>query len=332
MEPLTYAQAWRDQDDLDDVCRDRPLDTNEIIGQNTHYGNDRVIKTYAGVPADEALRIALPHGLELSHHPQDAPYYRSLARLPVIGYYAYDAVAHYRAFGIRNLLWPMAAPFVYASKMVDAGAPAERRGTIFFPSHSSEWHQPSQDFADLATRLAALPDIYQPVTVCVYFLDYRVGAHEPFLNSGLRVVSAGHGLDPQFLFRLWHLLRGHEYAASNDLGSSCYFAIHAGCKYFYLADRLTWAREDERDDVRAAGALARLEQLSGQSYEQQRKEADRYLGPDNLLEPSELRRLLCGPSSSTGGGCASIVDRDRRRSPCPVPGACGPQRDGCRLL
>jgi hypothetical protein len=292
MRPLTHAEAWRGQDDLDALCRERPLETHEIIGQNALYGNDLVIKAFAGVPADDALRIALPHGVELTRHLLNAPHRQSLARLPVVAYYAGDGVSHLRALGVRNLLWPMAAPFVYASRMSSDEIPGERRGTIFFPSHSTSTGRPAQDFAELADRVAALQDVHQPVTVCLYFADYLRGDHAPFRKLGLRVVSAGHAHDPQFLFRLRHLIVDHEFAASNDLGSSCYYAIHAGCKYFHVADELTAVRSDELGDPWSKAALARLQELGDRSYSEQRQEADWHLGAANLLSPEELRALL----------------------------------------
>jgi hypothetical protein len=316
MQPLTYAQAWRDQDDLDALCRDRPLRTREIIGQNAHYGNDWVIKLYAGLRADEALRIALPHGLELMRNPHDEHVYRVLARMPVIAYYTADGVAPYRSLGVRNLLWPMAAPFVYAARMVARDTPEERRGTIFLPAHSIETHQPAQDFAELADRLSALTDAHQPITVCMYFRDFLSGRHEPFVARGLRVVSAGHVHDPQFLFRLRHLLVGHRFAASNELGSSCYMAIHAGCSYFHVRDSLAVGRKVERDDVGWATVLARLEQLSGRGHDEQSREADRYLGTANLLEPHELRELLSRAKQLDRWGVC--VDRSARPLPLTV--------------
>ncbi len=315
MQPLTNAQAWRDQDDLDALCRDRPLHTREIIGQNAHYGNDWVIKLYAGLPSDEALRIALPHGLEFASDPQNQPYYRALARLPVIAYYVSDGVSHYRALGSRNLLWPMAAPFVYVARMCSEQVPGERRGTIFFPSHSIESYEPAQDFAELADRVLTLPGAHQPVTVCMYFRDFLRGHHEPFRERGLRVVSAGHVHDPQFLFRLRHLLVAHRFAVANDLGSSCYIAIHAGCTYVHLSDRLSAARSAHFDDARAAAALARLEQLSGRGNgEQQNREADRYLGTANLLDPDDLRALLSRAKQLDRWGLCV----DRRARPLPL--------------
>ncbi len=329
MLPLTHVQAWRDQDDLESLCRDRPLVTPEIIGQNAIYGVDTVIKSYAGIPANDALRIALPHSLELTRHRRDTPYYRILARLPVIAYYAVDGVAHYRELGIRNLLWPMAAPFVYASRMVDGDRPDERRGTIFFPTHSTPTHRPEQDLTELGDRLLALPDRFHPVTVCMYYVDYWRGAHRPFAERGFRIVSAGHGLDPQFLFRLRHLLVAHEYAASNELSSSCYFAIHAGCRYLHVADAFSAARAGKHDDARAAAVRATLARISDGDPAEQRREAGHFLGADNLLEPGELRMLLRRAKQlDLWGAC---FDRGARPLPIAVlgHGARGGHRVGC---
>jgi len=73
-------------------------------------------------------------------------------------------------------------PFVHVERMLSDQAPHERRGTLFFPSHSIDTYQPTQDFTELARVLVALPDAYQPVTVCMYFRDFLCGDREPFVE------------------------------------------------------------------------------------------------------------------------------------------------------
>ncbi|NJL55955.1 hypothetical protein HC928_12750 [bacterium] len=59
---ITLAEILDQQQDLDSLCADRTLATNEIFTPNAYYGFDRVVKTYIGLPDDHVLKFVMPHG------------------------------------------------------------------------------------------------------------------------------------------------------------------------------------------------------------------------------------------------------------------------------
>src|SRR5436305_6517238 len=168
MQPIDFDHAWEDQDDLDSLCRDRPLETREILVQNAFYGSDHVLKAHAGLPARYPLKMVIPHGIILE--PANLSFLSRLERLPIVTYSRGDGEQLYREAGIRNTLWPLAMPFVYAVDLTrrTAGRAPPRRGTIFFPAHSIPSDVVDHDVEAIASRLRELPQELHPVTVCVF--------------------------------------------------------------------------------------------------------------------------------------------------------------------
>ena len=254
--------------DLARVCAPRQLETREICEPNAFYGNDRVLKAYAGLPPDEPLKLVVPHGVVFD---EDYVWFKeSQSMLPVVLAYGENRERAYRR-ATGKVLVRSAPPFAYAAKLLAEAHAPKRSGTLFFPSHSTHnvtWHA---DLEGLADALLALDARFQPVTVCLYWRDYELGRHLPFTRRGLPVVSAGHIFDPLFLFRLVHLCRAHAYAASNVLGSYLAYAVIAGCRFFFLQGfgaRHTVDRAAGGSDVSTPGETgAALQREFSQPYD-----------------------------------------------------------------
>jgi hypothetical protein len=159
------------------------------------------------------------------------------------------------------------------------------------------------DFERLADQLLDLPSWMQPVTVISYWRDIQLGNHLPFARRGLRVVSAGHWLDPDFLLRLAHLLRQHRHAAANAFGSCLFYSVWAGCSFHFVheAYKYTGADEHLREEVGGVSpALAKewnkLELLfstpTTNASQEQQSQARYYLGGGHLREPEDLADLI----------------------------------------
>jgi hypothetical protein len=287
------------QKDLKKLCADRLLRTNEIFQGNAFYGNDLILKIYAGLPKNYPLKVVMPHGAGLGD-PNKIWVAERNAPLPVIFYYSED----YRNACINNTLkfaMPSAYPFLYLLELLKGQPQPERQGTIFFPSHSTHHVTTHMNFEALADELLQLDDKYHPITVCMYWRDYNLGHHLPFQERGLPVVSAGHIYDPHFLYRFYHLCSMHKYAASNSLGSQIFYSLKSGCSYFHL-DSIKYTQSVDsdinKDDIgvippdleRKCKSLfckpqpyATAEQLEFVDY---------YMGTRYLKTPKELRKQL----------------------------------------
>lgn len=283
--------------DLGRVCRPRELRTAEVFEPNAFYGNDLVLKRYAGLDPEVPLKVVVPHGIVF-----DRSYvweYERLAPLPAVLAYSGER-AHAYARATRKRPIRAAVPFAYLPRLLGETPPGERAGTLFFPGHSSHRATAQSDFTGMADALERLPAQYGPVTVCLYWRDYELGRHRPFQERGLRVVSAGHIYDPAFLFRLFHLCQCHRYAASNHVGSSLLYSVLAGCRFFMLHGfgvTYTGSPEHLASDLSEPGDLAAELARAFAVPEpgitpRQRQLATEVCGLDHLRSPAEMRGVL----------------------------------------
>lgn len=293
---MSRSELLSETSDLGRLCRPRRLSTVEVFEPNAYYGNDVVLKSYAGLPIDRPLKVVVPHGVVF-----DQSYVWGAERrasLPaVLAYNSSRAQAYARS--TRMLRIPCAVPFAYLPKILGE-ATKQRSGTLFFPSHSSHRLTAQSDYVGMATRLVELEAELQPVTVCIYWRDYELGRHKPFVERGLKVVSAGHIYDPGFLFRLYCLCQEHRFAASNSVGSSLLYSVLAGCSYFLLPEfrvAYTGAPDHLASDLSHGGdvqeAIARefSAPVDGISASQSHLVAE-ICGLDHLLSPRMLRDAL----------------------------------------
>lgn len=297
MSIYSLSQTLDDQDDLESLCRDRELCTEENFKPNAFYGVGYVLRKYAELCENHPLCAIVPHGIVF-----DRNYLwqaERLARVPVVFNYMRHRDEVYKARTSKYVV-PSASPFLYAAALEADDAPVVRSGTIFFPAHSSHRLTVLVDYGAVADRLLALGEEFKPITVCIYWKDYLLGAHQPFLDKGIRVVSAGHIYDKVFLHRLYHLLRTHSYASSNVPGSHIFYSLAAGCAYFHLT-----GREPEYETVGSGGEKDRSDMgntsremcdlfptptdLSGR---EQRALYDQLMGEPNMQTPVDLRKQM----------------------------------------
>jgi hypothetical protein len=296
---LTLQDTLASQGDLSRLCADRPLDTHEIFEPNAFYGVDSVLKLYAGLPQTYALKAVVIHGVHLT----DSWVWRAEAQAPVPVVFCYPPYRQlaYASCTTKEIILS-ASPFLYVADMLKTQPRPERRGTIFFPMHSTHWNTAHADYERLADELAHLEDEYQPVTVCMYWRDFNLERHVPFQKRGLSVVSAGHIFgDPEFLFRLYHLCSAHRYACSNGFGSHMFYAVKAGCSYFHFyngdysydigpeayADKLP-----ETDTAIESALTSLFSNPRPAMTEEQLRTVDYYLGTSYLRSPRGLRQQL----------------------------------------
>lgn len=228
---VTLNETLNDQKDLSKLCQDRALETGEIFEPNAFYGMEFIIKSYSNIAFNTPLKVIYPHGINLSNNIWQA---EKKSLVPVIYCYSPQRYNVYKT-QTNKIVMRSASPFVYVSELLKTNPAPKRKGTIFFPPHSSHRVTVLMDFEKIATDLENLGDEYKPISICIYWRDCNLGYHKPFEKRGFKIVSAGHIYDPHFLFRLYHLCSTHHYAASNGVGgSSLFFSVKSGCSYFIM--------------------------------------------------------------------------------------------------
>lgn len=295
MKILTYEEAYKEQSNLDELCKDRHLRTNEIFAPNAFYGINYIIKTYSNYPLELPLKAVFPHGVSFDNYIWEE---EINCNVPIIFYYGPHKERLYRERTNKKLIRRTASPFIYVKQLLKFENNIKREGTIFFPAHSTHHIETNQDYQILADELYKFDEIYKPITVCMYWADYIKGYHQPFLDKGFQVFSAGHMYDNNFLLRLYYLCSAHCYAASNVVGTHLFYAVKAGCSYFHHKSESNIDRKGKglRDFTNFNKESLKFIDLFGEKQSEmttkQKKLVDDYLGADYYKTPDELRTML----------------------------------------
>lgn len=291
-----------EQSDLEALCSPGVRRSCEVWPGNADYGSAEVLRRYAGLRRGASVCAVIPHGIYFDRNAL-SPSERD-AHLPAVLVFPDYLTPMYRR-GTRMATIPSASPYVYADALVeDAGT---REGTLFFLAHSTPLVRAKVDWEALAAEVASLPERMRPVSVMVYWQDYLHGHHRPFEDRGLRIVSAGHSDDPEFLLRLAYLIKRHRYAASNGIGSYIFYTTHSGLPFRLWGSRSRYEIDDEAGFAEMARTTGGLEwpppdpdELLVRTFSvdaeaptpEQLELSDYYLGREHMLEPDRLASLL----------------------------------------
>jgi hypothetical protein len=302
-------ETMREQGDLPALCADRVLRTQEICEPNAYYGNDYVLKLYAGLPLDRSLKCVIPHGIVFNNEKTWDT--ETKAMVPAIMVYPGWRCDAYRR-NSNKLVVPAAAPFMYVRELLKPNVGSRRNGTLFFLPHSTHWDNAEVDLQEIDARLRRLPAWMHPITICVYWKDFNLGQSRYFSRSGYRVVSAGHIFDRNFLFRLFHLCSEHEYSCGVELGGHIFSSIEAGCRYVHLpgvdtnySSSLPKGAADDfpiPDSVRSE--IEEVFSIESVAIERQKEIAGHFFCREHKMASSELRDffLFCDALDRSGTG------------------------------
>lgn len=140
----------------------------------------------------------------------------------------------------------MLSPAVFCRQILGITKNADGKGTIAFPVHSLPSQIEEFDEKKYIQQLQALPEEFQPVTVCLHMHDINKGRHASYLESGLTVICAGHPADDRFVERLYSYLQNAKYTTSNDVGTITFFSIEMEIPFFiYGTEQISVNVSDE---------------------------------------------------------------------------------------
>lgn len=292
------------QDNLAELCTPINLDYSAGYRNNSAFGITNILKRYADFPENYPVRFAVEHGLKFNEggiHP--------------------DAVRHFntiltpsteRAESLARILGKntkaIGFGFLYAMHLYDEEfgnhlPNVERKGTLFMPLKSTRLTSIDVDHAAFAKTLLALPQRFQPVSVCIFWFDYQRGSHRAYEEAGLPLVTAGHRHHPDFFFRMYNIVRQFRYTTSNEIGTNLGVSIAAGCQFFYIKGpkyTRTVAVEKLPNDERSGDAYElnriELQRLFSDPIDEHTPEqlafVDRFMGTPNFKSPKELREIM----------------------------------------
>jgi len=278
---------------LDKICEEKKVNGKEVFDWNTFYGIDKIIKKYVGLPEKYSMKGVWPHGIVMDK--EKVLRGEKKAELPVVFCYPPYRYEAYKKRTNKKVV-KSAHPYLYFLDMED-NFNVERKGTIFFPRHSTDRVTVKMNYKKLARKIKNIEKKYKPVTVCLYWKDYLMGRAKPFIENDITVVSAGHLKDPKFYQRFNRLCLSHKFSAGNEIGSHIFYSVASGCYYFHVTGidyELHGSGEALRRDVIDANEeiYKRINKVFGSrpigSKRKQKKEANYFLGNNYKKSPTKL--------------------------------------------
>jgi len=265
------------------------------------YGLHDLIREYAGVrhwlagvvaqhgwsPVDEAgandIRNAKRLMLCLSRRARDNFSQKSAVRCEIAG-----------------------APFVHYRRYKQIEIAPDAKGTVAFPAHSVPGLYAEFDHAAYCVKLRALPEQFQPVTICLHHSDIATfHLDKKYAALGFPVVSAPLDGEQPFCEAFYKILRKHRYATSNEPGSYSFYAVEMGIPFFLLGEAA--ARDNSVTgnidvpqrvyriaDFTSGQVAARMFSSGerGRISPEVKAYVDAELGLDDCLSAEELRRVF----------------------------------------
>lgn len=271
----------------------------EFYGGCTYYGIGKSIKKYANFPSFIPLPVEIQHGWVNVAYKHDARF-----DVAENWYWSKRIEQKYleKFEGLNTRA--VGAPFLYLLKIINySQLPlSKRKGSIVFPSHSSALIGMECDFDEYAGMLEHLPDMYKPITVCMYHLDRDKELDKPFLKRGFEVVNNGTNLyETKFLENYIQNAKDKKYAFSNQMTSALLFASAMGLtSFFYGPSFFTKSTDSTNHEGIDYTKHHRQWESEYSKYfgfpncnlEAQKKIAATELGKEQMLSPSQMRLLL----------------------------------------
>lgn len=122
-------------------------------------------------------------------------------------------------------------------------------GTVVFPQHSTEGEDVLVDWVKLADKLKNFPQEFQPVTVCLYYLDFVKKDIRSQFEKNFKVVTAGNIYNPEFAANFYEILSNHKYATSNTVSTFTFYAIEMGIPFFITNQEFSYIHKFNSEEL-----------------------------------------------------------------------------------
>lgn len=198
------------------------------------YSFGRYIRKYGYYPNFLPLAVYSDHsGPSFS----DVPYFHEKeTRAPFF-------LAH-RKIKVKNYIkttkkkaFVLYSPSVFYRKKNRIEQDKNAKGTICFPVHSlpnSEFEFNIKKYCD---KLKKLPEVFQPVKVCLHMHDINNESFKQYLENGIEVVTSGNTSDYRFVERLYDIIRKAKFISSNNVGTITFLAVEMRIPFFIYGNK-----------------------------------------------------------------------------------------------
>jgi hypothetical protein len=208
---------------------------------NHWYGHVRILARYAGVPVEGKPTPRMWGYLQHGWNVHDG----FGARTPItpgMPRFVWAAGPRRRGWAAGNIGYEIiGSPWAYLLRLEPETEPVRREGTIVYPFHAFDKQPVRGDHLELADEIRATET--GPVTVCLYYLEWRNPEIRNFYESqGFRVITHGYRGDRikpsngKFLSKQLEELRKHRRVVSNRLSTALLYGASVGCNVGVYGD------------------------------------------------------------------------------------------------
>ncbi|MDL2226369.1 hypothetical protein LJB86_01775 [Deltaproteobacteria bacterium OttesenSCG-928-M10] len=272
-----------------------------------HYSIGSFLREYAGYPSWLPLYVYAQHGA--TNDPQIARHeIENDAEAMLV--FNREALNNFKAVSDKPCHL-VTMPYALHRRANNIIQSPTARGTLAFPCHSTMEIDVVFDLAAYVKELRALPDEFQPVSICLHRSDIVKGLYKNFMEQGFSVYTAGSPEGIFFGHKLYDLMRHFKYTTSNHVGSYTYYSVEMGIPFSLVGeDGQLINKSDPNIPVgpmdMAASKYYQEEQrvfagIHTEISPAQKEFVEIVLGIDQGLTGQELRQVLTTAYQARGG-------------------------------
>ncbi|MFA6963151.1 MAG: hypothetical protein WC227_00325 [Patescibacteria group bacterium] len=213
--------------------------------EGRNYGFNQVLKDYARFPRFLPLPCHIDHGWSILLEPAvsdlstDKPCVFLFNKRMVLAWRKKSKIPAY----------VMGSPYIHYKNAHKITIKSDAKGTVVFPSHSTYFLKSDFNIKEYCKELKTLPAEFQPVTICLFWLDFIDKSADIYRNEGFSVTSAGPRISnsQDFVRNFYRILSSHKYATSNDVGTYLLNAVDLGVPFFLTGKSPVLVNKGMRD-------------------------------------------------------------------------------------
>jgi hypothetical protein len=215
----------------------------EIPPHQQKFGLNYLVKQKYKIPEWLPIEAEIQHGWYA-----DEEFYSSIGKEKtqlVWNKRMFDACEKYK---IKNK-FIIGCPFIYYKNNNDIKKNNSAKGTVVFPSHSTEGSNVFFNIKLFCSKLDEFPDEFHPITICLYYFDYNNFFIRSQFESYFNVITVGNIYDNKFSERLYNILSSHRFVTSNCVGTYTFYAINLGLSFFITESKFYYELKEQYKNI-----------------------------------------------------------------------------------
>lgn len=224
----------------------------DTLIESERYGHGYILRKFGLYPQSLPLNVLIPHGPSQWDFaaPQIFDY-----RVSSIGFYSQRFIDQVQKNNTFKHVFKIISPFAYYRKANKILPSKSAKGSLFFYAHSTFWTDIDTSFDELLFKFKEMPSEYQPIEICMHFVDIQKGLHEKFLEHGYKVYCAGHWENKFFIKNFYEIITNYKYTFSNIIGSYTFYSVECGIPFSLIDLKVTISKNIDENIIKSGMSL-----------------------------------------------------------------------------